>query len=54
MFLHIQQFIHYNMSKNVGLFTGVTLRNVGFIVADGDFTSKYRTYTAGIPLNGAP
>jgi hypothetical protein len=50
MFLHIQQFIHYNMSKNVGLFTGVTLRNVGFIVADGDFTSKYRTYTAGIPL----
>ena len=30
--------------------TGITMRNVGFIVRNGVYKSKYRTYTLGIPL----
>lgn len=49
-FLHFQHYMHINFSKNLGIKTGFTMRNVGFIVRNGDFKSKYRTYTIGIPL----
>jgi hypothetical protein len=49
-FLHVQQHLYYNFSKSVGLYTGIAIRNVGFIEKEGEYTYKYRTYTAGIPL----
>jgi hypothetical protein len=49
-FLHIQQQIYYKLTKSFGLYSGIAIRNVGFIEKEGDYTYKYRTYTAGIPL----
>jgi len=49
-FLHFQHFLHINFNKNLGMMTGLTMRNVGFIVEQGENKSKYRTYTIGIPL----
>ena len=30
-FLHVQEQLHYNFTNHVGVFTGLSLRNVGFI-----------------------
>ena len=49
-FLHIQQQIYYNFNKSIGLYSGLAIRNVGYITKNGTFTDKYRMYTAGIPL----
>jgi len=49
-FFHLQQHIYYDITKTIGLYSGVAVRNVGFITKNGDFTSKHRIYTAGIPL----
>ena len=49
-FLHIQQHLYYNLSEKIGLYTGLAIRNVGFIEKQDEYTYKYRTYTAGIPL----
>jgi hypothetical protein len=34
LFLHIQQFLNVDLTQRIGLFTGVTLRNVGLITED--------------------
>ena len=34
IFLHLQHHINYDFSDNIGLFTGLGMRNVGFIVED--------------------
>lgn len=49
-FFHIGAHLNYDFSKNVGIFTGINIKNIGFIEKEGDLTTKRRTYTAGIPL----
>ncbi len=43
---------NYDLSSHVGLFGGLSVRNLGFIydVPDSEFRYKYRTYNAGIPV----
>ena len=43
---------HYDVSKNFGLFTGLGVKNIGFIEKynNPDSTVKRRVYTLGIPL----
>lgn len=41
---------NYDFDEHFGIFTGVSIKNVGFIEKMGDSTVKRRLYTAGIPL----
>ena len=52
MFYHQYFKLHYDFSKYFGLYSGLSLRNIGFIYYD-DFDStkyKFRSYSTGIPL----
>lgn len=44
--------VHYNydFSDHVGLFTGIGIKNIGFIDKVDDSTIKRRVYTLGVPL----
>jgi len=50
--LHLQGHFHFDFNKSFGLFTGVSLRNVGFIYNQSEtgLKKKYRTYNVGIPI----
>lgn len=52
IFLHIGMTYHYNFSKGVGMFTGLHLKNIGFIdkYKAEDSTVKRRVYALGVPL----
>lgn len=50
MFLHLGQKYHYNMNSYVGVFSGYSLRNIGFISEENDIKTKRRTYSFGIPF----
>lgn len=41
---------NFNFSPSVGLFTGVDIKNIGYIEQDNGFTTKRRTYNVGAPL----
>lgn len=41
---------NYDLSKKAGIFTGIGLRNIGFIEREGDLHIKRRVYTLGVPL----
>lgn len=46
-----QTFLHVDFSRNIGLYTGLGIRNVGFIYDETDnIRKKFRTYNLGIPL----
>ena len=48
---NIQNWLNYDKSEKFGFFTGLSLRNVGFIYdVDETTRKKYRTYNIGIPL----
>jgi hypothetical protein len=52
-FFHIQRQFHYDFGKAFGMYTGLSLINVGFINKLGDpydATLKQRSYSLGIPL----
>lgn len=51
-FVHLGVNINYDFNKNIGLFTGINVKNIGFIEKydNPDSTVKRRTYTFGIPL----
>jgi hypothetical protein len=63
-FFHLGQYLHYDFSNNVGMFTGLAIRNIGMITDEtlpqqvaGDGTVPYsnykiirRQYTLGVPL----
>ncbi len=51
-FLHIGANINYDFSNSVGIFTGINIKNIGFIEKynNPDSTVKRRVYTFGIPL----
>ncbi len=47
-----QTMVNYDLSAHAGLFTGISIRNQGFIykVPDTDIRYKFRTYNVGIPV----
>jgi len=49
---HIGATYNYNINKNVGIFTGLDLKNIGFIekFKVNDLTTKQRVYTLGVPV----
>ena len=50
-FFHLQQQMHLDFSRNVGMFTGIGIRNVGMINNLSDSVKvKQRVYSLGIPL----
>lgn len=50
MALHLGEFVHIDFSRNIGIFSGFVLRNVGFITDEEDIKTKYRSYNLGVPL----
>jgi hypothetical protein len=51
-FLHLQGNFNFDFNRSFGLYTGLALRNVGFIEngPDDGLKKKYRTYNVGIPI----
>lgn len=41
---------HYDFDKKVGMYTGLSLKNVGWIEKNDDSTTKRRLYSLSIPL----
>jgi hypothetical protein len=50
LFLHLGQNLHYDFTNNIGMYSGYALRNIGFIIQEGDVKTKHRTYSIGVPL----
>lgn len=58
VFLHMGQYVNVDFNNNFGLYTGLALRNVGFIMNEheiGPFGPQlvkhiFRTYNLGVPL----
>lgn len=50
--LNMQGFVNFDFANTIGLFTGLGIRNVGFIydVPNSSVRMKYRTYNLGIPI----
>ena len=57
--LNLQGMFNYDVSKNFGLFTGIAVRNVGYIYNNYTFMEngqeitvkkKFRTYNLGVPI----
>lgn len=42
--------LHYDINKHLGLFTGISIKNLGLIDKTAGVTTKYRVYTVGLPL----
>jgi hypothetical protein len=51
-FFNVQSMLNYDLSNSFGLFTGLSIRNQGFIyqVPDTSLRYKFRTYNVGIPV----
>ena len=51
-FFNSQNHINRDFSRNLGMYSGMNLRNVGFIYdyPDGSKRTKHRTYNIGIPV----
>lgn len=47
-FLNAGLTFNYNLTRNIGAFTGIDVKNIGFVVHDG-YVLKYRTYNVGVP-----
>jgi hypothetical protein len=50
LFFHLSQYRHLDLNNNFGWFTGLGLRNIGFVAQEGVEKVKYRVYTVGVPL----
>ena len=49
--MNIQTFFNYDVAEHFGVYSGIGVRNVGFIYDEDDATrKKYRTYNMGIPF----
>jgi hypothetical protein len=49
-FVNIGCTFNFNVSKHVGIFTGVDLKNIGYIEQDNGTTLKRRSYNIGAPI----
>lgn len=50
LWFHAGEYVHLDFDNNIGFFSGLALRNVGFITSQNDVRVKYRSYNLGIPL----
>jgi hypothetical protein len=55
VFFHVGQYVHLDLSNSLGLYSGLAIRNIGFITEDdaldlGVEKEKHRSYTLGLPL----
>ena len=55
VFFHLGQYVHLDLNNSVGLYSGLAVRNIGFITEDdaldiGVEKEKHRSYTLGLPL----
>lgn len=49
-FFHTGAQLHKDFSKRLGLFTGIGIKNIGFIQKENDSTIIRRVYTIGVPF----
>ena len=49
-FLNIGVTFNFNLSRHFGLYTGVDLKNIGYIDKENGLTVKRRTYNLGAPI----
>lgn len=49
-FLHFGGNLNYDVSKHFGIYTGLGIKNIGFIEKNGGVSTIRRNYTIGIPL----
>jgi hypothetical protein len=47
---HFGKYKHLDLTKNIGLYSGAAMRNVGFSSKISDTLVKRRVYTIGVPL----
>jgi len=46
-----QSLVHFDKTENFGIFSGLGIRNVGFIYdQDASIRKKFRTYNVGVPI----
>ncbi|WP_430810115.1 MULTISPECIES: hypothetical protein [unclassified Carboxylicivirga] len=55
VFLHLGQYVHIDLGNSLGFYSGLALRNIGFITEDdaldlGVDKEKHRAYALGLPL----
>lgn len=50
LWFHLGEYVHLDIGNNVGFYTGLGIRNVGFITEENDVKTKYRSYMLGAPL----
>lgn len=50
MFFHSGRLYHQDFNENIGIYTGVGIRNVGFTSTQNNHTIKRRNYYVGVPL----
>jgi hypothetical protein len=50
LWFHTNENVHFDLGNYVGLFSGIAIRNIGFITDENDLITKYRSYNLGIPL----
>ncbi len=50
LFFHVGNYFNYDFSQKAGLFTGLFIRNIGYIHKEGADKIKRRSYTLGLPL----
>jgi hypothetical protein len=50
LWFHLGEYVHLDIGNNVGFYTGLGIRNVGFITEENDIKTKYRSYMLGAPL----
>ncbi len=41
---------NFNFSHHIGLYTGIDIKNVGYVEQDNGYTLKRRVYNVGVPL----
>ncbi|MBS2213761.1 hypothetical protein KEM09_20300 [Carboxylicivirga mesophila] len=54
-FFHVGQYVHLDFTDALGLYSGLAIRNIGFITEDdaldlGVEKEKHRSYTLGLPV----
>jgi hypothetical protein len=50
LWFHLGEYVHLDVTNNIGFFTGLGVRNVGFITEENDIKTKYRSYMLGAPI----
>jgi hypothetical protein len=48
--IHAGEYLHLDLGNHIGFFSGIGLRNVGFITEEDGVRIKYRSYNLGIPI----